>query len=208
MSNEVILLQISDIIGIASFALSGFYVSTKDRLDLLGIFIASFLTALGGGVIRDVISGKFPSAFLDYIPVLIVIIVLFLAIFLKLHIKNELQNSKYLILSDSIGLISFSISGALVGVHLGFSFFGVALLAVITATGGGVMRDILLNRVPMLLTSELYGTISMIIGFFIYMLDSLGYINFFTLLALFVVGLVFRLTAYYKRWHLPYLKHH
>ncbi len=208
MQNQMLFLEIADFVGIASFTLSGFYVATKDRLDLLGIFIASFLTALGGGVIRDLIAENRPSAFLDYLPVSIVVVVLSLAILLKLHSKSELENSKYLILSDSIGLISFSISGALVGFHLGFSLFGVSLLAVITATGGGVMRDILLNRVPMLLTSELYGTISILIGLFIYMFGSSGYINLFTLLVLFVGGLVFRLTAYYNKWHLPHLKHH
>jgi len=205
MINNTILLDAADFIGIVSFALSGFYVATKDRLDLLGIFIASFLTALGGGVIRDIIADRIPFSFFEKSPAIIVISVLFLSILFGLHKKSKIINSKILILSDSIGLISFSISGALVGLHVGFSMFGVALLSIITATGGGVMRDILLNKIPLLLTSELYGTISLLIGIILYELELYEQINIYTISLLFVFGLIFRLLAYYKKWHLPHL---
>lgn len=205
MINETFLLNIADFIGIASFALSGFYVATKDRLDLLGIFIASFLTALGGGIIRDIVVNKTSFTLSHSYPVVIVIIVLFLSIMFKLHKKDKILKSNLMIFSDSVGLISFSISGALVGLNADFSLFGVALLAVITATGGGVMRDILLNKIPLLLTSELYGTISIAVGLIIYILNLYGLINIFILIIVFACALLFRLLAYYKKWHLPHL---
>jgi len=205
MINETFLLNIADFIGIVSFALSGFYVATKDRLDLLGIFIASFITALGGGIIRDIVANKTSFTLSHSYPILIVIFVLFLSIMFKLHKKDKILKSNLMIFSDSVGLISFSISGALVGLSADFSLFGVALLAVITATGGGVMRDMLLNKIPLLLTSELYGTISIIVGFIIYVLNQYGLINIFTLIIVFVCALLFRLFAYYKKWHLPHL---
>ena len=205
MINETFLLDMADFIGIASFALSGFYVATKDRLDILGIFIASFLTALGGGVIRDIVVNRAPFTFLHSYPSLIVVSVLVFSILLKLHKSDKILKSKLLILSDSIGLISFSISGSLVALQADFSIFGVALLAVITATGGGVMRDILLNKIPLLLISELYGTISIIVAMVIFLLNIYKGVNFFTLSLLFVFALMFRLLAYYKKWHLPHL---
>jgi uncharacterized membrane protein YeiH len=205
MINNTILLDTADIIGIVSFALSGFYVATKDRLDLLGIFIASFLTALGGGVIRDIIADRIPFSFFEKSPAIIVVSVLIFSILFGLHRQSKIINSKLLILSDSIGLISFSISGALVGLHVGFSMFGVALLSIITATGGGVMRDILLNKVPLLLTSELYGTISLLIGIILFVLDSYAFINIYSISTVFALGLLFRLLAFYKKWHLPHL---
>jgi len=205
MISNTILLDTADIIGIVSFSLSGFYIATKDRLDLLGIFIASFLTALGGGIIRDIIADRIPFSFFEKSPVIIVISVLIFSILFGLHRQSKIINSKLLLLSDSIGLISFSISGALVGLHVGFSMFGVSLLAVITATGGGVMRDILLNKVPLLLTSELYGTISLIIGVVLFTLDSYNLINFYSISLVFILGLFFRLLAFYKKWHLPHL---
>ncbi|MFK5880994.1 MAG: trimeric intracellular cation channel family protein [Sulfurospirillum sp.] len=205
MINETFLLDIADFIGIASFALSGFYIATKDRLDILGVFIASFLTALGGGIIRDIIVNRAPFTFLHSYPSLIVVCVLVLSVLLGLHKSDRILKSKLLILSDSVGLISFSISGSLVALQAGFSLFGVSLLAVITATGGGVMRDILLNKIPLLLVSELYGTISIMVAVIIFILSICGGVNFFTLGIVFVVALAFRLLAYYKKWHLPHL---
>ncbi|MDX1808351.1 MAG: trimeric intracellular cation channel family protein [Sulfurospirillaceae bacterium] len=206
MINNTFLLDTADFIGIVSFALSGFYVATRDRLDLLGIFIASFLTALGGGIIRDVIATREPFAFISFYPATIVLVVLFVSITFKFHKRDKIENSKYLVLSDSIGLISFSISGSLVGIHSDFNFFGVAILSVITATGGGVMRDMLLNKIPFLLVSELYGTVALLISLAIYTLNIFNCINIFSLTIVFILGLLLRLIAYNKKWHLPHLE--
>ena len=198
-------LTIADVVGTVAFALSGFMVATRDRLDLLGIFIASFLTALGGGIVRDTIAGRVPYAFSHLTPTSLVIGVILLAIMLELYKKNKWENKIYFVISDSIGLISFSITGSLVGLMVDFNIFGVIMLALTTAVGGGIMRDILLNRVPVVLTSELYGTISILIGFVIFMLDKFDYMNHNSLLLVFIVGLSLRLTAYYKKWRLPKL---
>jgi len=206
MITNTFLLDFADFIGMISFTLSGFYVATHDRLDLLGIFIAAFLTALGGGVMRDVIASKVPFVFVDYYPLTIVLIVLCLSIIFKLHKKNKIEKSKYFILSDSIGLISFSISGALVGIHADFNIFGIALLSVITGTGGGIMRDMLLNKIPFVLTGELYGTISILVGFVIYALNLMHFVNIFSLTIVFILALLLRLVAYDKGWHLPHLE--
>ncbi len=198
-------MEIADIVGTIAFALSGFMVATRDRLDLLGIFIASFLSALGGGIIRDTVAQKVPYVFSHLLPTILVIIVIFIAILFKFHRKSEIENTKYFIISDSIGLISFSITGALIGLMAGFNVFGVIMLSLVTAVGGGIIRDILLNRVPVVLTSELYGTISILVGTVIFLLDKVGKISDTTLLIVFVLGFAFRLLAYYKKWHLPKL---
>ncbi|MDD3324979.1 MAG: TRIC cation channel family protein [Sulfurospirillaceae bacterium] len=196
-------LETAEIIGTIAFALSGFYVAVKDRLDLLGVFIASFLTALGGGIVRDTIASRAPYTFTHLLPSILVIGVLVLSIFLKLHKKDEIEKKFYFIVSDTLGLVSFSISGALVGLHVGFNFFGVILLALLTAVGGGVMRDILLNRVPILLTSEFYGTVSLLIGAILFALNKMNIDGFLPLSVVFVFGVAIRLIAYYKSWHLP-----
>ena len=198
-------LEIADIVGTIAFALSGFMVATRDRLDLLGIFIASFLTALGGGIVRDTIADRIPFTFSHLLPTSLVIGVIFFAIIFKLYKKSEIENTKYFIISDSVGLISFSITGALVGLMVDFNIFGVVMLSLATAVGGGIMRDILLNRVPVVLTSELYGTISIMIGIIVFVLDKTEQINNISLLTVFVIGLSIRLVAYYRKWHLPKL---
>ena len=198
-------LEIADIVGTIAFALSGFMVATRDRLDLLGIFISSFLTALGGGILRDTVADRVPFAFSHHLPTLLVILVIFVAIVFKFYKKSEIENTKIFVISDSVGLISFSITGALVGLMVEFNVFGVVMLALATAVGGGIMRDTLLNRVPVVLTSELYGTVSILVGISIFVLDYNEMINNLSLVAVFCVGLTLRLFAYYKKWHLPKL---
>jgi uncharacterized membrane protein YeiH len=122
---------------------------------------------------------------------------------LKLHHKDEIEKKFYFIISDTLGLVSFAISGALVGLHAEFNFFGVILLALLTAAGGGVMRDILLNRVPILLTSEFYGTVALLVGGILYVLDYYQLLGLISLMGVFGFGVGLRLLAYYKEWHLP-----
>lgn len=196
-------LEVAEIIGTVAFALSGFYVAVKERLDLLGIFIASFLTALGGGLVRDMLCDRPPYTFTHWLPSMLVMVVIGLSILLKLHRKDEIEKTFYFIISDTLGLVSFSISGALVGLQVGFNFFGVVLMALVTAVGGGVVRDILLNRVPLLLTSEFYGTVSLLVGAILFFFAQRDIGGYFPVMVVFAFGVALRLLAYYKQWNLP-----
>jgi len=196
-------LMVAEIIGTVAFALSGFYVAVKEKLDLLGVFIASFLTALGGGLVRDMLSDRPPYTFTHIMPTLLVLGVILFSIVFKLHQKDEIEKKFYFIISDTLGLVSFSISGALIGVQAGFNFFGVILLSLITAVGGGVVRDILLNRVPLLLTSEFYGTVSLLVGAILFGFAQYDISGYVPVMVVFAFGVVLRLLAYYKQWNLP-----
>lgn len=198
-------LELADIVGIIAFSLSGFLVATRDRLDLLGVFIASFLTALGGGILRDTIADRTPYTFSHLLPTLLVIGVIICSIILSLHKQDKIENKLYFIISDSIGLVSFSISGALIGLMAGLNIFGVIMLALTTAVGGGVMRDILLNKIPVFLVSELYGSVSIFVGVLVYCVDYYYHTDYVSLVIIFTIGLTFRLVAYYKKWSLPKL---
>lgn len=196
-------LVVAEIIGTVAFALSGFYVAIKEKLDLLGVFIASFLTALGGGLVRDMLSDRVPYTFSHLMPTLLVLGVIAFSIVFKLHKKDEIEKTFYFIVSDTLGLVSFSISGALIGLQAGFNFFGVILVALITAVGGGVVRDILLNRVPVLLTSEFYGTVSLLVGAILFLFAQFDISGYLPLMIVFAFGVALRLLAYYKQWNLP-----
>jgi hypothetical protein len=133
------IIEVAEIVGILSFSLSGFFIAASSKLDILGVLIASFLTALGGGVIRDVLAQRELYAFTNNLASILVISVVFIAIVLKLQRFKELEKSTSFMVVDSLGLVSFAISGALVGVEAEFNFFGVILLSLITAVGGGVI---------------------------------------------------------------------
>ena len=196
-------LVVAEIIGTIAFALSGFYVAIKEKLDLLGIFIAAFLTALGGGLVRDMLVSRSPYTFTHLLPSILVIAVIGLSIVFRLHKKDEIEKTFYFIISDTLGLVSFSISGALIALQAEFNFFGVVLMALVTAVGGGVIRDILLNRVPLLLISEFYGTVSLLVGAILFVFAQFDISGYLPVMAVFAFGVALRLLAYYKQWHLP-----
>ena len=198
-------LEIADIIGIISFALSGFLIAVHYKLDILGIFISAFLTALGGGMIRDVIANKTPYVLGDNLPIILVSSTLFLAFIFKLHKTTDLEGKTWFIISDAIGLVSFAITGALIGIRADFNFLGVLMLAFLTAVGGGTIRDILINKVPSILVSEFYGTVAIIIGLITYFLHLTNLSSIITLTITFIFGVTLRLLAFYKKWSLPKL---
>jgi len=195
--------EIAEYIGIIAFAMSGFFVATRNKLDLLGILISTFLTALGGGIIRDIAVDKIPFTFSHNYPALIVLSVMILLIVFKFHKKNSLENKPLFILSDSIGLISFSISGALIALEHNFNLTGVLAMSFITAVGGGIARDVIINEVPFVLKTGFYGTIALLIGLILYILESLSLISIYSISALFFLALTLRIVAYYKRWSIP-----
>ncbi|WP_457743211.1 trimeric intracellular cation channel family protein [Sulfurimonas sp.] len=195
--------EIAEYIGIIAFAMSGFFVGVKNKLDLLGILIATFLTALGGGLIRDIIVNKTPFTFTHNYPGIMVILILLLLILFKFHRKNSLENKMFFIISDSIGLVSFSISGALVGIEHHFNLTGIIFLAFITAVGGGIARDVIINEVPFVLKTGFYGTVSIIIAISLYLLTLLNAVTYTTIALLFFFALSLRLTAYYLKWSIP-----
>ena len=198
-------LEIADIIGIISFALSGFLIAVHCKLDILGVFISAFLTAFGGGMTRDVLADRTPYVFTTNLPVILVVATVAIALLFKLHKIADLEGKTAFIISDAVGLVSFSITGSIVAIQNDFNFLGVLILAFLTAVGGGTIRDILINRVPSILVSEFYATVALIVASIIFVLELLHLRSLPTLTLVFIFGVVLRILAYYKKWHLPTL---
>ncbi|MFP4331725.1 MAG: trimeric intracellular cation channel family protein [Campylobacterales bacterium] len=199
------LFLVADIIGVCAFTISGFLVGVRKNLDILGVLIASIMTALGGGIIRDTLALRVPFAFDYSYPALTVIITISLALIFKLHKKGEVQSKRRFIIADAIGLVSFSITGAIVAIESGFNLFGTVLLSFITAIGGGMIRDIMINEVPFVLKSEFYGSISILVGLSIYMLHHFMFLDEINTMLVAIFFLFMRLFAYFKGLKLPRL---
>ncbi len=195
--------EVAEYIGIIAFASSGFFVAVRNKLDFLGTLISVFLTALGGGLIRDIAVDKTPYTFTHNVPALIIFIVMILLILFRFHKRDSIENRPLFILSDSIGLISFSITGALIAIEEGLNLTGVLALSFVTAVGGGIIRDVIINEIPFVLKTGFYGTIALLIGLTLYVLDLYGLISFYTMIMVFAAGIVLRLVAYYKKWSIP-----
>ncbi len=195
--------EIAEYIGIVAFAMSGFFIATRNKLDFLGVLISVFLTALGGGIMRDVIVNKTPYTFTHTNPALIIVSVMVLLVLFKVHKRASIENRPLFILSDSIGLVSFSITGAIIALEANLNITGVLALSFITAVGGGIIRDVIINEIPFVLKTGFYGTIALMIGLILYILNDYGMMDIYTLTAVFIVGVILRLVAYYKKWAIP-----
>ena len=190
-------------IGTVAFAFSGFFVGVSKKMDWMGIFILSMLTANGGGAIRDVLVNRPPVVLTDMSGFYMVLAVFFIAILFRLHRFAKVEKSRVFVLSDALGLAAFSMTGALVAMDANLNVFGVMALAFITAAGGGIIRDVLVNEIPAILSSDFYGSIAILIGLGVYVLNGLNIANNLTLTLLFFAALCLRLGAYFFQWKLP-----
>lgn len=196
-------MYLASLTGGIAFALSGFLAGTRKNLDWMGLFILSFLTANGGGILRDVLADRPPVILLSNEPFLIALAVTLLGSLFRLQRYAHVENQWLFIICDAVGLVAFAITGALVALSINAPFFGFITLAFLTAVGGGILRDILVNNIPEVLHSGFYGSIAILIAVAIYVLNMQQLVTQFSLLGVFAGGLILRLIAYYYQWKLP-----
>jgi len=195
----------AEIIGIIAFSISGFLIAIKNNLDILGILIASALTALGGGIMRDTILSSTPFVFDSLYPAITLLITTFFAFAFKLYKKPSLERKWIFVISDTIGLVAFSITGALLAIHAEVNFFGIVILSFITAVGGGVTRDVMINQVPTVLISDFYGSIAVIVALLLATLELFNALNEVSISVVGILSIILRLIAFKREWHLPKL---
>tara|TARA_R110001583_G_scaffold335_6_gene3056 strand:- start:7285 stop:7896 length:612 start_codon:yes stop_codon:yes gene_type:complete len=150
------LFQILDILGVISFAISGSLVAMRKRLDPFGVFIIAFATSVGGGTLRDVLIGAKPVFWMKNTTIIFLIIgsYLFAVLF-----RNKLKYlNKSLFLFDTIGLGLYTIMGTEIGLKADFHPVVIISIATMSASFGGVIRDILCNEVPVIFRKEIYAT--------------------------------------------------
>lgn len=193
---------IADLIGTAVFAIEGALVAIRSGLDLLGVLVLSFIVALGGGVIRDLLIGAAPpNALRDWrYPALAFIagLVTFL-----LHAQIDAVPPMYLISLDAAGLALFAVAGAEKAIEFRISSIGAILMGAVTGCGGGVIRDMLLARIPMVLNADVYASAALLGAAVVVAGRRLGYSPGVVGMAGFVTCFVVRMLAVRYGWHLP-----
>lgn len=198
---ETSVFTLIDIIGTAAFAISGVFAAMEKKLDIFGIFIIAFITAIGGGTIRDVIIGDFPVAWMRTSNYSIVI---FCSASIAIFFYNVIKNyEKVLLVFDSIGLGFFTVLGIHKGIAFEFSPGLCIALGTITACFGGLIRDITLNQIPHILHKEIYAT-ACIAGGVLYFLLLKTQLTSTAIDAICIsLILVVRLVAVKYNWSLP-----
>jgi uncharacterized membrane protein YeiH len=143
-----------DLIGTFAFALSGATLGVRKHFDLFGVLVISFAAAVSGGIARDLLIGATPPVALANWNYLAVSCVAGLLGFYRGHVVERMRNPVQLL--DAIGLGLFAVTGATKALHAGLGPVGATLLGMLTGIGGGIARDILAMRIPVVLQSDLY----------------------------------------------------
>lgn len=193
--------EVLDIIGLIAFTVSGLLVAKKHNLDLLGVFFLSFFTALGGGFIRDIAVNEIPFIFKEDYPLITVLATIFVFHFVLKNVSKPILKNT-LFMSDTLGLVLFSISGAMVAIQHDLNLTGVILLAFLTAAGGGIIRDIIVNEVPFVFKEDFYGSIAIIIAIALYFINDFSTT---TLSIIFFLGIILRIIVVKLNFNLPKL---
>lgn len=154
------LLYIIEVTAILVFAYSGLSRARQSGFDLVGVLTIGFVTAFGGGTIRDVLLGNHPLYWIVHWEFLVLIMLLLPAEFILLRFNRDLSSARVLIIIDALGLGLFTASGVGVALAMGTPALPAAFIGVVTATFGGVVRDLLCNQKPQLFlpTEPLYAT--------------------------------------------------
>ena len=200
---QIQVMQLASTTGSIAFALSGFLLGARKNLDIMGIFIMAFLTANGGGVIRDLLVDRTPAILQSTEPFWIAGGVTIAAWIFKLQTLKTIERRWFFVICDAIGLVAFGITGALIAIEEEVHLFGFLTLSFLTATGGGILRDVLAGNVPEVLHSGFYGSVAILLSISIYVLYEIEYLNPLTLTCVFITSIFLRLVAYNFNWKLP-----
>lgn len=192
-------------VGLVAFAAVGALKGREAGLDLFGVVVLGFLTALGGGTIRDLLVGRVPTSLQSNTEVLFAALGIVLAVAVSVLYGDDPRDSPALLFSDAVGLAAFAATGAAVGLEAGLSLFGVIVVATLTGVGGGSLSDLLLVRVPAVLREDFYATPTVLGGIVAWLAAGQGVdLGAATLLSAAVV-LGLRLGALRFGWRLPSL---
>jgi uncharacterized membrane protein YeiH len=197
-------IYVLDLFGTVAFAITGAFKAIEKKFDVIGILVLATITGVAGGTIRDVVLGRVPNSIVDptYVIVTIAsgIAIFFLYSRLKKHWNLFLK-------FDAIGLGVFTIIGATFAYNIfGLNFLAILLAGVLTAAGGGILRDIFVNQVPIVFVKEFYLSASfigiVIFSIILYFTNELYYAT--------IVGIALtsslRLIAMKYNWNLPKVK--
>jgi len=184
-------------IAITAEAMSGALAAGRRNMDIFGVAVIAFLTALGGGTVRDILLGNFPVTWTQhpryiYMTIAGGLVTIVIARFMR-HLHQL-----FLVL-DAIGLVAFTVIGCNVAMNLGYDTVVVVMSGITTGIFGGILRDIMCNRTPQVLRHELYASVSLLVALLYLAMLREGVGENITLLAAFSVGLLIRMAAI--RWN-------
>jgi len=194
-------IEIIDLMGTVAFAVSGALAAYSKRLDPFGIIIIAFVTAAGGGTIRDLLLGVKPVSWL--LNMNLVYTILICVLVTMIFRKSLLKLSKTLFLFDTIGISLYTIVGLQMGLAAGLHPLMCITLGCITACFGGVIRDILVNEIPVIFRKNIYATACIAGGSLYFLFNKFEMLENWAFLISGMAVMVIRILAVVFKWQLP-----
>lgn len=193
-----------DLLGTFAFAISGAIAASNKKFDLFGATFAAFVTAVGGGSIRDLFIGNLPVSWLNDINYLIVILLGVAATFL--FNRRILVLRKTLFLFDTIGIGVFTIIGLQKALQFGIHPVMAGIMGLFSAVLGGVIRDTLCNDIPLIFKKEIYATACLLGAAVFFLLIKMNIPEDYTTVITIVIIILIRTLSVRYNWSLPRLK--
>lgn len=193
------------VIGTVAFALSGGAVAVRAGMDWLGVIVLAVITAVGGGTLRQVLLGQYPLSWVsEPWPLAVAAITGVLVIVVGHRIPHvALDSPRSFLVADAAGLAAFTVTGTLASLAAGVSGWIAIVLGVVTGAGGGVLRDILARRRPLILIGQIYALASLAGAAVVVLLADAGADEAVTRWVGVAIVFVVRLAAIRWKWSLP-----
>ena len=208
------LLFLLDLVGTIAFAISGALVAIRKGMDVFGVDVLAVTTACGGGLMRDLIIGSIPPQMFRN-PFFVVIAfgvanVVFLLMALHRHMPRKVAPiyDQLLFWFDSLGLAAFTVDGVMAGIAIGYgdNEFLICFLGLMTAVGGGALRDVLASQMPDIFRKHIYAVAAIAGAIVMVLLLRVGGSQKIAMIGGFLLVLVLRKLAAHFRWNLPKVK--
>lgn len=199
---EITFVDSIDYLGTFAFAISGLRLASEKQFDLFGAFIVGMATAVGGGTLRDLILGVSPFWMTQWIYLAIVLAAVLAFLFLHKFISRI---SRTIFLFDTIGLGLFTVVGFQKTMDAGFPYWACNIMGMCTGAAGGVIRDILINEVPLIFRRDIYALACMVGGVIYTCAVVMGAPLIGAQVSCALAVIVMRLCAVHYHWQLPLL---
>lgn len=198
-------------IGTAAFAISGAMVAIDKRTDVFGVMLLAVFTALGGGTVRDILIGHFPPRMFSNGQYVLLAIFCALIVFIvawimrERYIAMEGEIERINVVFDAIGLGVFAVSGASIGMEAGYgdNLLLVVALGTVTAIGGGMLRDVMLQEIPFVLKKHIYAVAAIAGATTFFLIANAGMSHTVSYGAGWLVTFTLRMLAMHYKWNLP-----
>ncbi|WP_026841675.1 trimeric intracellular cation channel family protein [Citrifermentans bremense] len=200
MNNQAIIYAF-DLLGTVAFAASGALAGVRRGMDLLGVIVLGIVTATGGGVMRDVLLNDTPPFCFKNELYLYLAVAASVVVFLTPRSFERMNRA--MLLLDALGLGTFLVIGTSKALQFNLGLMGAIIMGVMTATCGGLVRDLLSNQIPLILQREIYASACVVGGALFYFLHFTEVPNTVNLTVSAVTVIAIRCAALVKGWQLP-----